>query len=124
MAFRKASGSQDLNAYLGPDLHIQGDLSFKGTVRFEGHLQGKLQGEKVIIGDTGAIEGELEAQEIQCAGKIQGLVRAQTVHLYKTACFKGELQAQSLAVEEGAQIEGQLKVGPQTRPSKAEPEVS
>ena len=118
MGFKKGSAEENLNAYLGPDLTIEGDLTFKGVVRFEGRLKGKLQGNKIIIGDTAQVEGDIQAQEVVSAGKIKGQLQAQVVHFQKTAVFHGDLQAERISVEEGAQLEGQFKVSPQTPPSK------
>ena len=125
MPFKKDLAKEDLNAYIGTGLEIEGNIVFQGTVKFEGKLKGQLSGDKVIIGDTGIINGEIEAEEIICSGTIDGRVRAKSLHLKKTARFKGEILAERLLVEEGAKIEGQIKVGElQTRPSEAEKVVS
>ena len=125
MPFRKRHIGKDFMAYIGADLEIEGSVAFKGSVKFEGRLKGYLHGSKVIIGDTGDIEGEIEAEEVICFGAVKGQVRAKSLHLKKTARLKGELLAERLSVEEGAKIEGQIKVGElQTRPSEDEKATS
>ena len=121
MPFRKRHSGKDLMAYIGAGLEIEGNVAFQGSVKFEGRLKGYLNGGKVIIGDTGNIEGEIDAEEVICFGAVKGQVRAKSLHLKKTARFKGELLAERLSVEEGATIEGQIKVGElQIRPSEDE----
>lgn len=119
MPFRKRHTGKDLMAYIGAGLEIEGNLAFRGSVKFEGRLKGYIKGDKVIIGDTGNIEGEIEAEEVICFGAVKGQVRAKSLHLKRTARFKGKLLVERLSVEEGAKIEGQIKVGGlQTRPSE------
>ncbi len=111
MPFGKNTPSEEISGYIGSGLRLEGQLIFPGKVKFEGELKGRLQGEKLVIGETGFIEGEVEAVELICSGRIEGKILTKRLHLRKTARIKGEIFSEKLLVEEGAQIEGQIKVG-------------
>ncbi|WP_168718780.1 bactofilin family protein [Thermosulfurimonas marina] len=121
MAFKKET-SGDLNGYIGSSLKLEGKLFFPGKVRFEGELQGELRGESLIIGEGGKIVGEVEAEEILCAGQVEGKLVCKNLNLKKTARIKGEIFTERLSVEEGARLEGQIRAGEgaRTPPSEAE----
>ncbi len=125
MRWKKGNSSEDLSGYIGAELEIEGNLVFEGQVRLEGKFQGQLKGKKIIIGESGRVTGEIEAEEVICFGHIEGKLRTRTLHLRKTASFRGELEAEKFSVEEGALLEGQFKVGrSQTQPSEGGPEAS
>jgi len=112
MPFIKKDGNQeDLKAYIGQGLKIEGNIVFQGKVKFEGQLKGQLKGDKLIIGETGILHGEVEAEEVICFGSMEGRIRAKVLHLRKTACFKGEILTERLSIEEGAKLEGSIKMG-------------
>lgn len=86
-------------------VHIDGD--FDGTVSIKGHL---------IIGESGAVEAELQAENITIAGRYTGTLEADNkLELKKTATATGTFKTNALMVEEGAVISGnigmQLKEG-------------
>ncbi|MCM4155031.1 polymer-forming cytoskeletal protein [Gramella sp. AN32] len=83
---------------------IIGDISGKGCFRIEGTLKGSLKTPgKVVIGEGGFIEGNLECENADVEGKILGNTKVTNVlTLRGTAKVEGEVIAGSLSIEPGA----------------------
>ncbi|HFC97219.1 MAG TPA: polymer-forming cytoskeletal protein [Thermosulfurimonas dismutans] len=124
MRWKKTPPAEEMNAYIGPGLKLEGHLVFSGQAKFEGEFEGELKGDRLIIGESGTIRGGVEASEIICFGRIEGRITARVLHLKKTARVQGEIYTQKLAVEEGAFLEGRVKAGgEQIPPSEGAPEA-
>lgn len=97
---------------IGPDMQVVGDLVTDGSVRIEGRVHGSVRaGQRVVLGPTGAVEGDVWAQEAVLGGQVRGSVTAeQRLEIQKTASLEGEVRtrAQRLVIEEGARVVGQI----------------
>ena len=52
---------------------IQGNIHSPGDIRIDGHVKGNLSvGGKLVVGPTGAVDGEVRAQEASLAGRVMG----------------------------------------------------
>ncbi len=111
MRWKKTPPAEEMNAYIGPGLKLEGHLVFSGQAKFEGEFEGELKGDRLIIGESGTIRGGVEASEIICFGRIEGRITARVLHLKKTARVKGEILSERLSVEEGAKLQGKITVG-------------
>lgn len=83
---------------------ITGDIVSDGDFRIEGTIQGNIKTPgKVVIGDTGVINGNLHGANADIEGKISGkLVLTDTLSLKASAYVEGEVEVGKLAVEPGA----------------------
>jgi cytoskeletal protein CcmA (bactofilin family) len=91
---------------IGADMSITGRVECAGEVRVFGRIVGPLRAAGVLIGDGGAIEGDVVAQEVTSRGRIAGTVRAARVRLQGHAMVAGDIVHQSLAIEEFVLFEG------------------
>jgi cytoskeletal protein CcmA (bactofilin family) len=91
---------------IGADMSITGRVECAGQLRVFGRIVGPLRAAGVLIGDSGAVEGDVVAQEVTSRGRISGTVRAARVRLQGHATVAGDIFHQSLAVEEFALFEG------------------
>jgi cytoskeletal protein CcmA (bactofilin family) len=67
---------------------------------------------KIVLGETGRIEGTLKANEAVIMGYIKGELRIDGVlHLSSTAHIEGDIYAKKIIVEEGARYSGACKIG-------------
>ena len=80
------------------------DLKSEGDFRIEGTIKGTLITKgKVVIGNTGLIEGSLNCNNADVEGQIKGkLVVSETLSLRASANVDGDVQIGKLAVEPGA----------------------
>ena len=83
---------------------FEGDLKSEGDFRIEGTIKGTLITKgKVVIGNTGLIEGSLNCNNADVEGQIKGkLVVSETLSLRASANVDGDVQIGKLAVEPGA----------------------
>lgn len=91
------------------DLVITGDLASKGEIQVDGRIEGDVKCSALIIGKTGCVVGEIEADVVRLHGEVKGQVRAKTVYLASTARMIGDITHESLAIEPGALMEGHCR---------------
>jgi cytoskeletal protein CcmA (bactofilin family) len=116
----KPRGEKVLSA-LPEGSHFDGVLLASGPVRIEGSVHGPvISTSSVEIAAAAAIEGPIEAQEIQVAGRVTGdLTASRRVALAATARVVGRIAAPRLSAEEGAQVDGSARVGDLPEAAKA-----
>lgn len=93
---------------IGNGTKIIGEVNSSGDFRIDGELEGKINCEgKIVIGETGLINGEIRCTEIDISGRMIGqLFVSELATLTNTADFKGEVKAGNLAIEPGAKFSG------------------
>lgn len=98
--------------YIAQGSKITGKLSGEGTYVFCGAMDGDcdIKG-PVTLADSGHWHGTLKATDVVIAGTVDGDVIAENrVEIAGTARIAGSLSGHSIAVAEGAVIEGEIKV--------------
>ena len=87
---------------------IQGNIHSPGDIRIDGHVKGNLSvGGKFVVVPTGAVDGEVRAQEASLAGRVIGKVEIKGLtSLLQSANVQADLNTGQLAVESGAQFTG------------------
>jgi cytoskeletal protein CcmA (bactofilin family) len=110
------SSSGGLSAFIDQGSEFEGKLAFRDTVRIDGRLRGEISSENsLIVGETGEIEASIRSNMVEVSGSVTGNITAMTkVVLHKTARVLGNIQTGSLVVEDGAEIDGQIKMGKST----------
>lgn len=98
--------------YIAKGSRIQGKLSGEGAYVFCGAVEGdcEIKG-PVTLAESGHWTGTLKATDVVIAGTVDGDVIAENrVEIAGTARIAGSLSGLSIAVAEGAVIEGEIKV--------------
>jgi cytoskeletal protein CcmA (bactofilin family) len=108
------AGPGGLTAFIDQGSEFEGKLSFRDTVRIDGRFRGEITSENtLIVGECGEIEATISSKTVAISGTVTGDVVAKNkVVLHKTAVVDGNVEAPSLVVEEGATLNGQLKMPP------------
>jgi len=93
---------------LGAGTTIEGDIKSTGDIRIDGTLIGSINTKgKVVIGQTGNVDGEIVCQNADVSGTIKGKI---TVHellsLKSTSKLSGDIITNKLAIEPGANFSG------------------
>lgn len=98
---------------IGPKMTVVGDLETEGTVRVEGRVEGNVRaGKAVVIGESGEIEGDVRTQDSVISGKIEGSVTAASrLEVQASAEIDGEIHARRMQLEEGAVLNGTVRMG-------------
>jgi cytoskeletal protein CcmA (bactofilin family) len=83
---------------------LKGDIESEGSFRVEGVLQGNLNLKgKVVIGETGIINGEVNCENADIEGTFDGKLKVNScLNLKTTAKISGEVITDQLVVEAGA----------------------
>ncbi len=102
-----------LAALLGRGAQFGGDLHFEGRVRVDGTFKGRIFTDDTLeIGESGVVDGEIDAAVLVVAGIAAGKVRARDrLVLESTGTLRGAVDAGSLEVHAGGRIDATLKVG-------------
>ncbi|MBL6670352.1 MAG: polymer-forming cytoskeletal protein [Flavobacteriaceae bacterium] len=92
---------------------ITGDVVSDGDTRVDGKVVGNMKvSGKLVIGEHGRVEGEVECKNAAIAGQLEGTLKvAQTLSLTASAKVQGKVQVEKLAVEPGAEINGSVTMG-------------
>jgi cytoskeletal protein CcmA (bactofilin family) len=101
---------------VGPDVTVSGRLAFSEPVRIEGRFRGEVSSVHLVVVDSKAsVEGLITAPRLIVLGELRGNVSgARQVLLGPLARVTGRIAAASLQVCEGAQVNGDLEIMPET----------
>jgi len=90
-------------------LTIRGDLVGAGDLQVEGKVVGRIEVGHLVIAEGGVVEGDVVAKAVGISGRVRGTIRAASVTLSATAKVEGDILHDVLAIEAGAQLDGQCK---------------
>lgn len=90
------------------DLTITGAVMTDGVVELHGSLTGDLYAKRVLVGPGASMKGDIVSELVEVAGHVDGRVTARQVRLAPTARIKGAILHQRLAIEDGAEFEGNV----------------
>ncbi len=126
MALKNNSSNQstELN-FIGKGTHIEGNVTTSSSIRIDGSIKGTLHSKNTVtIGESGKVEGDIQAQNAIIGGQVQGSVLVmEKLVLENKSSLIGELQAKKLIIDEGAVFDGTSAMGakkPLTAPVSAD----
>jgi cytoskeletal protein CcmA (bactofilin family) len=107
-------GLGNLTAFIDQGSEFEGKLSFKDTVRIDGSFSGEISSDNtLIVGESGEIHASIRSVCVVISGLVEGDIQASDqVVLHKTAKVTGDISSPSLMIEEGAQFNGNIQMGP------------
>ena len=93
---------------LGSGTTIEGNITANGDIRIDGILNGTLVTKgKVIVGDTGKVNGEIKCKNFEIEGTLEGKVNVlELLSLRAKSKVIGEIYTSKLAIEPGAIFTG------------------
>ena len=106
-------GFGNLTAFIDQGSEFEGKLSFKDTVRIDGTFSGQISSDNtLIVGESGQIMATIQSVCVVISGLVEGDIHAsEQIFLHKTAVVNGNLEAPNVVMEEGAQLNGNVKMG-------------
>ena len=104
--------TEDIIAFVGKGVEFKGVISYSGTVKIDGYLDGEIHTDGVLlIGDEAVIQAKVTAGTIVCKGKITGDIAAKDrVKLRAPAVFNGSMKTPMLSIEDGVLFNGGLEM--------------
>lgn len=91
------------------DVTITGLLQSEGDMQVDGRVDGNVRCVRLVVGESGVINGEVEAQAVTVRGRIDGSIRARELALAATARVEGDVLHQVLEIEAGAFVQGRFR---------------
>lgn len=113
--------SDSVISIIGPGMTITGDCVTDGTIRVEGTVEGAIKaGKAVVIGKQGCVKGDVETQDAVVSGRVEGtLTAASRLELQATCHIEGEVYTRRMQLEEGAVLNGSVKMGEDVKGPRA-----
>ena len=93
---------------LGTALTVTGVLDTEGEVQIHGTVQGRINAERLVLGEHGTVEGDIVAKDVRIGGRLNGRVFALNVTLDDTADVSGRIFHNTVTVARGARFEGRM----------------
>ena len=117
---KKGSGSpeqSEITAFLGKGTEFKGVLSFAGTIRVDGNVEGEvISKDTLIAGDGAYLKGEISVGSLILSGTVVGNINAaQKVHILAPASIEGNVRTPKLIIEEGVTFNGKCEMPKETK---------
>lgn len=92
---------------------LKGDISSNSDLRIDGTVIGQIKSSaKIIIGNTGVVEGDISGNQADIVGKVTGNIRSKELLQLRGECVvSGNLYAGKLQIEPSATFNGQCHMG-------------
>lgn len=109
---KKDAPKTTIDSLIGATTRIDGDVSFSGGLRVDGHVRGDVTASDktaglLVVGESGRIDGNVVVGHLIVNGSVQGAIAVSgVVELQARARVTGELRYRSLELHRGAVIEG------------------
>ena len=103
---------QQINAFLGEGTYFKGVLTFDGTVRIDGKVEGDiLTKDTLIVGEKGEINGNIKVGTIIINGRVFGNITAtERVEIHSAGRVKGDIKTPVLVITEGVIFDGRCQM--------------
>ena len=104
-------------AFVGKDVEFKGIITYSGTVRIDGSLEGEIHTDGgLLVGPEAVIKAKVTAGTVVCHGTIHGDIQAKDqIVLCAPAVVQGSLTTPVLSMEEGVVFNGTLEMKPQAK---------
>lgn len=106
---KKEKKIEAVSTFLGHDAAFDGTINFKGTVRLDGQVKGRVLSNDgtVIVGDKANVEADIDVDSVIIKGKVSGMVQAKNrIEAYPPAEILGELKAPVISIDPGVVFNG------------------
>jgi cytoskeletal protein CcmA (bactofilin family) len=113
-----------LSGFVGNGTTLTGEANFKGMLRVDGHLSGRVSSQDgtLIISSGGQVDADIEVSVAQIYGTVNGdIIATKRIELGRVARVTGNIQTPALVIEQGAIFEGSCRMQ-QVRDAQAQEE--
>ena len=102
-----------LTGFVGNGTTLTGEASFKGMLRVDGHLSGRVSSSDgtLIISTNGQVDANVEVAVAQIYGTVNGdIIASKRIEMGRVAKVNGNIQTPALVIENGALFEGSCRM--------------
>jgi len=102
-----SKNTEKLESFIGINSHFKGDIKTQGTLRVDGTVEGNIETDWLILGETSHLKGDATSRGIIVGGRVDGNLTAREIIEIKTkGQVTGELTTSKLSIAEGAMFDG------------------
>lgn len=116
-----APNTQGMESVISAGLRVVGNLESDGDVVIAGTVEGDISSRGLTVSEGASVKGAITAEMVTILGVVEGEIRARSVGIAKTGEMTGDIEYATLAIEDGAVLEGtvrRVKTGVDTKVSK------
>ena len=124
---KKGKKHDSISTFLGSDASIDGTVEFRGAIRLDGNVKGKIKsnGGTLIVGEKAVVEAKITVGVAIIMGEVQGTIDAQDrIEIYPPGRVIGDIQAPVITVDEGGIFNGNCIMKDQAISPKKKKDVS
>ncbi|HYG82060.1 MAG TPA: polymer-forming cytoskeletal protein [Pyrinomonadaceae bacterium] len=102
-----------MSGFVGGGTVLSGEAVFKGMLRVDGHLTGRINSENgtLIVSSGGRVDANINVATAKINGVVNGdIVARERLEFGRTAQVYGDIQTPVLVIEEGAVFEGSCRM--------------
>ena len=102
-----------LTGFVGNGTSLTGEASFKGMLRVDGHLSGRVSSTDgtLIVSNNGQVDANVEVAVAQIYGTVNGdIIASKRIEMGRVAKVTGNIQTPALVIENGATFEGSCRM--------------
>ena len=106
---KKEKGSDRISTFIGADATIDGNIEFKGTIRVDGAVKGKISSKSgtVVVGEKAVVNAEVFVNVAVIMGELNGTIDAkERVEVYPPGRVGGDIHAPVISIEPGGVFNG------------------
>ena len=106
---KKEKKTDRISTFIGADASIDGAVEFKGTIRVDGQVKGKIvsAGGTVVVGEKAVVDAELSVNVAVVMGEFKGKIDAkERIEVYPPGRVIGDIQAPVITIEPGGVFNG------------------
>ena len=91
---------------ISENTRVNGDIISNAILHVDGHVEGDITCDELVIGSKGVVEGSVVVKSLQLYGTLNGKAAAEKIFIAKSAKLIGDATHVSIAIEPGAYIDG------------------
>lgn len=119
---RRRGGEAGLSI-IAVGMTVTGDIETDGVVKIEGVVHGSIRAARQVLVAQGAVvEGNIDTREAVVGGEVRGTIRAEErAEVQTTSVVHGDIATNKLAIAEGGQVNGEIRMGQAALAAEREP---
>ena len=106
---RPAGGPGKTFSYIGSEVTVTGDIRTEGELHIDGTVTGDVRCGALTQGPHSEVRGNIQAEVARLAGFVDGAVEAGALTLEASARVTGDILYETVAMAEGAEVDGRFK---------------
>ena len=110
---KKDKGADRISTFIGADASIDGTIEFKGTIRVDGSVKGKISSNSgtVVVGEKAVVNAEVNVNVAVIMGELNGTINArERIEVYPPGKVGGDIHAPVISIEPGGIFNGNCEM--------------